>query len=286
MTLHSPGMPPFRTYGQPPWTVAVLHGGPGARDIWRRSARELSAQWGVLEPLLSADSVDGQIGEVQAALRDACPRLPITLVGSSWGAVLGLMLTARCPDLVRKLVMVGSAVYEEQYADGIQDQRFGRLTPTEQREVCTLAKAVGNAKGAAKNEPFARLAALFARVDAYDPLTLDLEVVEHQHRVFQGVWKDVLELRREGRLLDLARQIRCPVVAIHGDYDPHPADGVEKPLTAAVADFRFHLLPRCGHLPWIERQAKDEFYAILRRELGGANQPIDNRNSGRKCSHE
>ena len=68
-------------------------------------------------------------------------------------------------------------------------------------------------------------------------------------------------------LLGLAPQIRCPVVAIHGDYDPHPAEGIQSPLSSAVNDFRFILLKNCGHLPWIERQAKDEFFALLRREL-------------------
>jgi pimeloyl-ACP methyl ester carboxylesterase len=57
------------------------------------------------------------------------------------------------------------------------------------------------------------------------------------------------------------------VVAIHGDHDPHPADGVREPLERALSDFRFVLLDRCGHEPWQERHARDRFYAILRNEL-------------------
>ena len=62
-------------------------------------------------------------------------------------------------------------------------------------------------------------------------------------------------------------QIRCPVVAIHGAYDPHPAEGVRGPLTSIIRDFRFILLDRCGHEPWIERWARDRFYEILKNEL-------------------
>jgi len=58
-----------------------------------------------------------------------------------------------------------------------------------------------------------------------------------------------------------------PVIAIHGDFDPHPAEGVEKPLAAVLNDFRFILLKDCGHTPWIERQARDVFYEALEREL-------------------
>jgi pimeloyl-ACP methyl ester carboxylesterase len=74
-------------------------------------------------------------------------------------------------------------------------------------------------------------------------------------------------LRRSGRLLEMARKISSPVLAIHGDYDPHPAEGVEKPLSAVIRDFRFILLEKCGHKPWIERQARERFLAILEEEL-------------------
>ena len=72
---------------------------------------------------------------------------------------------------------------------------------------------------------------------------------------------------RNGELLALSEQITCPVVAIHGDYDPHPAEGIEKPLAAYLGNFRFILLKNCGHKPWGERQARDEFYRVLGKEL-------------------
>lgn len=81
--------------------------------------------------------------------------------------------------------------------------------------------------------------------------------------LIQNAWKDAAELRRSGQLLELGKEIKCPVVAIHGDYDPHPAEGVQKPLSGALKDFRFILLKNCGHKPWLERQARSEFYRIL-----------------------
>jgi pimeloyl-ACP methyl ester carboxylesterase len=51
----------------------------------------------------------------------------------------------------------------------------------------------------------------------------------------------------------MGKNIECPVVAIHGDYDPHPADGVRIPLSNVLKDFRFILLGKCGHVPWFER---------------------------------
>jgi pimeloyl-ACP methyl ester carboxylesterase len=57
------------------------------------------------------------------------------------------------------------------------------------------------------------------------------------------------------------------VIAIHGDYDPHPAEGVQKPLSSVLRDFRFVLLEKCGHTPWLERQARESFYHILKEEI-------------------
>lgn len=74
-------------------------------------------------------------------------------------------------------------------------------------------------------------------------------------------------MRRSGTLLELAQRIQCPVVAIHGDYDPHPAEGVRKPLLSVLKDFRFVLLKQCGHKPWIERRATEAFYQVLEEEL-------------------
>ncbi|MCX6689200.1 MAG: alpha/beta hydrolase [Methanoregula sp.] len=75
------------------------------------------------------------------------------------------------------------------------------------------------------------------------------------------------QLRKSGDLLAYGRQITCPVVAIHGDYDPHPEDGIRIPLSRVVRDFRFILLDNCGHTPWIERRARERFYEVLIDEV-------------------
>ncbi|MEW5959392.1 MAG: alpha/beta hydrolase [Chloroflexota bacterium] len=256
----------LRRYGQAPFNVAVIHGGPGAPGHMAPVARELSAGWGVLEPLQTAASVDGQVRELRAVLEQN-GELPLILIGSSWGAMLGFIFTARYPALVKKLILVGSGVFEEQYAASIQAARLSRLTESEKREAHSLLEALQEPTTHDKNTPMARLGRIFTKADAYSPLTLDTENLEVRYDIHQQVWSEAAELRKRGELLALGRQIRCPVVAIHGDYDPHPAEGVQKPLASVLDDFRFILLERCGHLPWIEKEARDTFYEILREEL-------------------
>jgi pimeloyl-ACP methyl ester carboxylesterase len=257
----------LRIYGNAPYCVAVIHGGPGAAGYMAPVARELSSALGVLEPLQTAPSIEGQVQELRAILeKNGEP--PHILIGSSWGAMLSYLLAARYPRLVKKLILVGSAPYEESYAEDIERTRLSRLEEKERREARILTDALDDPAGREKDALLERLARLYAKSDAFDPETLDLEFLSVRHDLFQSVWAEAARMRRDGALLEIGRKIRCPVVAIHGDYDPHPAKGVEEPLTAVLENFRFILLRNCGHYPWIERQAKESFYKILRNLCG------------------
>jgi len=256
----------LRKYGYKPFNVAVIHGGPGAPGSMAPVARELATGWGVLEPLQTATSLEGQVQELRTVLIEN-GELPVTIIGSSWGAMLGFIFTARCPEFVKKLILIGSGVYESHYANKILETRLSRLSGEEKKEAHSLMETINDTAVSDKNMPFARLGALFSKADTYNPLTLEDEVIEVDYYLYQSVWQDATELRDGGKLVELGKQIQCPVVAIHGDYDSHPPEGVQEPLSAVLKDFRFILLKNCGHLPWMEREARDKFYEILKEEL-------------------
>ncbi|MEE8583140.1 MAG: alpha/beta hydrolase [Dehalococcoidales bacterium] len=259
-------MESIRKYGQKPFNIAVLHGGPGAAGEMAPLARELSDVSGVLEPLQTAATLEGQVQELRAALEEN-GSLPVSLIGFSWGATLGYILAARYPALVKKLILVGGGPFEEKYAAAIMDTRLNRLGQRAGRKVVSTMAALEDPTTPDKGGLFALMGKLMTKADSYDPLPRSDEVLEYRHDIYKGVWPQAAELRRSCVLLELGRRIRCPVVAIHGDYDPHPASGVKEPLGRVLKDFRFFLLAKCGHHPWMERQAKDEFYGILKREL-------------------
>lgn len=256
----------LRVYGSPQFTVAVLHGGPGAPGTMASVARDLSREWGVLEPMQTAQSVEGQIEELHAVV-ERTGAAPLAIIGSSWGAMLALLFTARYTTLVRKLILVGSGVYEERYAANIDGVRFSRLSEDERREALDLMESLESSLVTDKAPLMERVGALFTKTDAYDPITLETEGLPVQYETFQAVWSDAQAIRANGKFVREAARITCPVVAIHGDYDPHPPEGVSEPLSRVLPNFRFILLPHCGHLPWIERQARDEFFRIVFAEL-------------------
>lgn len=255
----------LRIYGKAPFNAAVIHGGPGAAGEMAPVARELASGRGILEPLQTSASLEGQVEELKSVL-EKYGDLPVTLMGFSWGAWLSFIVAAKYPGLVKKLILIGSGVFEEEYAGRLQEIRLSRLGREDRLEVESLSGVLESAVGQDKSTAFARLGALYSKADAYDPVKYESELIECRVDIFQGVWQDAAELRSSGKLLELGKRIECPVTAIHGDYDPHLAEGVQKPLSAILKNFCFILLKSCGHMPWIEQQARDKFYEILKEE--------------------
>jgi len=256
-----------RRYGLPPFALAVVHGGPGAAGEMAPVARELSMVQGVLEPMQTAGTLDGQVEELKVLLeKNASP--PMTLIGFSWGAWLSFILAARYPDLVKRLVLVASGPFQERYARQILPIRLSRLDEAQRREVEGILRALGGPAGSCGDRGFARLGEILSSCDSFDPIAgLSSEIqadVLCQAQIYQLVWKEAELLRRTGELLEMGRRISCPVVAIHGDWDPHPAEGVAEPLSSVLKSFEFILLANCGHTPWVEKMAKDKFYSILK----------------------
>ena len=256
----------LRKYGKAPYKIAVIHGGPGAGGEMVPVARELASGWGVLEPLQTAASLEGQIEELKIFL-EKNGDLPVTLIGFSWGAWLSFIFAANYPAIVKKLILIGSGGYEEKYAARIRETRLNRLSEEDRAEIKSVIEILNNPAAEDKNMAFARFGTLLSKADAYDPIINESEVIDRSYDIYQRVWKDAAELRRSGKLLELGQHIKCPVIAIHGDYDPHPAQGVQKPLSTILKSFRFILLKNCGHYPWIEREARGKFYEILKEEL-------------------
>ena len=78
-------------YGDPPFRIAVIHGGPGGNGSEVLPvARELSAHHGVLVPIQTANTLEGQAEELKALIDDHAA-VPAVLIGYSLGASNGLL---------------------------------------------------------------------------------------------------------------------------------------------------------------------------------------------------
>ncbi len=256
----------FRTYGMVPYTIVVIHGGPGAAGEMAPVAREISQSHGVIEPFQTERTLTGQITELKNVLEDQ-GNIPVILIGHSWGAILSFIFTAKYPAMVKKLILVSSGVFDESYAAGIMSTRLHHLSREDRSLLDSLVTKLNAPENRDKNKIFKEFGKIIDKADSLNPLPHESPVIEYRYDIYENVWKQAQELRIREELVALGAQILCPVIAIHGDYDPHPADGVRVPLIRVIKNFRFYLLKHCGHKPWLEKSARDKFYQILRKEL-------------------
>lgn len=110
----------------------VVHGGPGAAGEMGPVAQRLGFTRGVLEPMQTATSVQGQLDELRQAI-ESLSIPPVVLIGHSWGAWLSCFVADSCPSLVRKLILIGAPAFEEKYVPLLRENRLKRLTPDERR---------------------------------------------------------------------------------------------------------------------------------------------------------
>jgi pimeloyl-ACP methyl ester carboxylesterase len=159
----------LRKYGNPPFTVVVIHGGPGAPGEMASVARELSSFTGILEPLQTKATIEGQVKELRNILKEH-GALPVTLIGFSWGAILSYIFTALHPRFVKKLILVGSGPYEQRYAINITSTRISRLGREDWEDFRSLDAVLNNSTAINKNEAFCSLGKLLSKADTYDQM--------------------------------------------------------------------------------------------------------------------
>jgi pimeloyl-ACP methyl ester carboxylesterase len=257
----------FKIYGSKPITTVLVHGGPGAAGEMRQLALELKNEYSIIEPYQTKKTIKYQVEELKDVILKNC-EYPVNLIGHSWGAWLCIILASEYPEIAKKLILVSSGGFEEHYAKSIDKNRFQRLSATEQAEVKKLLMILKTNKHIEeKNKAFAKLGNLLSQADSYKLIEKDISSINCQYDIFSKIWNEASTLRKSGKLLSYVEKLNCPVVAIHGSYDTHPAEGVNTPLSNILNDFKFFLLDRCGHIPWLEKYAHCKFHKIIKKEL-------------------
>lgn len=248
-----------RKYGQPPYSVAVIHGGPGAIGSVACIARELSVTMGVIEPLQSKYSINELIGELNNQLKENS-NAPLTLIGHSWGAFLSLLYAGSHPENVKQIILVGCAPLADEYVPSITERRLRNLSEDEGRLFLQLLDEL---EDAGKNDSLQQLEKLVEKSDNYQLLSLDEDALPVDNIMYSRIWNEAKKMRSSGELIDRIKKVNRPVYIIQGEYDPHPIEGITEPLELAGIPFKHHLLPHCGHSPFKEKLAIRQFYSIL-----------------------
>ncbi len=245
-----------RRAGDGPPTV-VLHGGPGADSAYLlpgfdtlatgRTLVYYDQRGGGRSPVPRETPVGWreQVADLDA-LRAAWGLERLVIAGYSWGALLAMLYAREHPARVERMALVSPAPAWREARDRFEAE-FARRN---MNPVLQAGRAELRASKLREQDPDAyaqRLFELSVVPYFYDPArTRDLTPFRVTGRTQQEVWSSLgdFDLRP-----DLAR-LDVPAIVIHGEADPIAPDDAR--VVAAALRAPFHLLPRCGHVPYVE----------------------------------
>ena len=260
----------FRTWGAPPYHTITIHGGPGAAGELARFSKILSQDFSCVELLQTKFSVDDEIQEIYDMITKYADDL-VVLIGHSWGALISLLFSARNLEAVKKLILVGCPPLVERYVQNVQDTRWDRISMDQLPKIKDIEFRMDDSDPQIQNQAFFEFGKFYETIDSFslDP-TLQIEdpsILRYSYEIANKIWLNFIPIRRSGQLLEEISKIKSELVFIHGEFDPHPIEGIEKPLQSINKPYTLHILKECGHSPWVEHYAYQQFYEILKKEL-------------------
>ena len=260
--VHNPPLH-CRRYGDRGPTVFLLHGGPGAPGYMAPVARQLSAVARVIEPYqrrsgASPLTVATHVSDLHALISAECSAAPPILIGHSWGAMLAMCFAGEHAGVAASLVLIGCGTFDSAARERLLQIREERMTPAMHERKARFLKRF--------SEPDARLRAMgsfYQRLDSVDPITHRDETAEFDARGHDETWTDMLRLQDKGVYPTAFSGIKSPVLMLHGAQDPHPGPMIRDSLSPHLPQLQYVELADCGHYPWLERAAREEFYNHL-----------------------
>jgi pimeloyl-ACP methyl ester carboxylesterase len=259
-----------RTYGKTGPELIVLHGGPAAVGEAEPIARGLSPSFRVLEPFQRGSSdqpltVAVHVEDLHRLVEGVSDDTRPSIVGESWGAMLGLAYASTYPGSIAALVLIGCGTFDAASRRAFDEVIDSRLDEASREKLQSLSTDYSDPE-----ERLRERHRLTAKAYAYDPIPADeqLELKEpFDMRAHREAWDDMLGLQERGVYPAAFSRIKTPVLMLHGAYDPHPGRLVRASLQAHMPHLEYYELANCGHSPWRERQSRKEFFMVMRNWL-------------------
>ncbi len=247
----------WRCWGDGP-ALLLLHGGSGSWTHWFRNIPDLARDHRVIVPDLpglgdsdydsSLTTTEIVAQRVARDLRDILGGADVSIVGFSFGSMVGGYLARDLPRQVNALVLVG-AVGMGLRRDPVPMQSWRTLT----NEAARLAAHRAN----------------LATLMVHDPTKIDDFTLYLQQSNAERTRLRTRRLPRDNNpLAEALANTRVPLAGIWGENDVTAApylDDRRTFLQALRPHVPFHLVPGVGH--WVQFEGAGAFNAILRDVL-------------------
>ncbi len=225
--------------------ILLTHGSHGSWSHWIRNIDALATQrtvWaldlpGYGESAMPPSEDHAAISTaIAAGLHElAASQLPLDIAGFSFGGVVAAHLAAFHPELVRRLILVGTG---------------GLDTPLGSIQLRRVRGLEGEERSAAQRTNLLTL--MLHHPASVDALALHLQESNGSRgRLYPA------PLVLPGKLLEALPRISAQLDAIWGEHDrPHPPAAQEQVLRRFVSDLDFRVIPDAGHWVMYERPAE------------------------------
>jgi pimeloyl-ACP methyl ester carboxylesterase len=244
--------------------VVLLHGGPGAAGHMAPVALRLADSYRIFEPFQRRrDAQPLTVARHVADLHDVIKHHELgqpALIGSSWGAMLALAYAAVHPEATGPIILVGCGTF-----DPVARAEMKRII-TERTDDAIRAR-LKSAEGLDPDSALKETAKALVSIYSYNPMASPHDKDEVDARAHEETWDDMMRLQTEGVYPSSFAAIKVPVLMVHGTHDPHPGRLIMSSLKPYLSQIDYHELDRCGHYPWIEREAAAVFFALVTRWL-------------------
>jgi proline iminopeptidase len=248
--------------------ILIVHGGPGLNHTYFLphliklsnehqlifiDQRACGKSSGTLDS--TQMSLDWLVKDMEA-IRDQLNLGKVSILAHSWGALLGLLYSARYPENIRCLIIANSVSPKA----GEYDQRTNEIINSRYSKADSMLRDQTLRSPAFKRgdvEAYNQLFKLSFKQSFYNKLYIDsLNLVLPPD--FLQKRNVLFFMAKELSAYDFypeLKKIKCRTLIIHGDYDAIPVELAQK-INQGIFHSELLVIKNAGHFPFIEQNEK------------------------------
>ena len=217
----------------------LLHSAVGDSRQWSRQAAALGDRFDVVAPDLPGFGTEPMPAEPFSFVDRVVGLLPASLVGNSFGGAIALRTALESPELVDRLVLVGSGLPDWEWSEEMRDY-FAREEEAVRRGDLDAAAEI-NLEFWLEPEHRDELRPQQRR-------SLELQTAHAEPEV---LWPELPPLE----------SLAVPTLVVVGDRDKEDFQQIARHIAATVPGARLEVVPGAGHLVGVDRS--DELNRLL-----------------------
>lgn len=249
--------------------LIIVHGGPGlAHDYLYEPFKQLSDNYKLIFYDQRGCGRSSEFKEDQKVtmemmvedlegIRKEFDVKKMNLVGQSWGAVIALNYIYKYPDNVKTLLLLEPSPGSREYLSQIQQTISNRLSQTDKERLMQISQ---NPELRSSPELFKEFMGIRTKTYFYDSTFLKQRHFDYfdTNRVKKFFSSSAMfgQYLINFDLYDKMKNIKCPTLIIHGDYDIIPTSAIDR-IGKEIKGSELHVIEKCGHFVHIE---KSELY--------------------------